>query len=113
MPVDVQQLFDTTLPEAFTRNPDQVKSFDVIYQMNITGDGGGQWQVDASPTGPKVIQGSPGGEQAGITMTAQDFQTFHDDPNAAMPLYFAGKMQVTGDPMQAMKLQKLLDMTRG
>ena len=38
---------------------------------------------------------------------ADDFKTMLSDPNAGMQLYFQGKLIVSGDPMLAMKLQKL------
>ncbi|MEU9383761.1 hypothetical protein AB0D38_23475 [Streptomyces sp. NPDC048279] len=53
MSVDIQHLFNTALPDAFVQDPDGAKSFKGIYQIAVTGDGGGEWQVNASPTGSK------------------------------------------------------------
>jgi putative sterol carrier protein len=43
-----------------------------------------------------------------ITISGEDFQQLIENPTAnAMPLFFAGKLKVTGNQMLAMKLNKL------
>ncbi len=110
--MDAQNLFGTLIPEAIAKTPDKAKEINAIYYFNITGDGGGEWTVDLSPTGPSVATGNTGKSQCQITCTHEDFKTLLKNPQAGMQLYFQGKLKVGGDPTLAMKLQKLFSMTQ-
>lgn len=108
MAVDIQKLFNDELPAALTKNPDAAKEIGAKYQINISGDGGGEWFIDVSDSGPKAEKGAPGGADCTIDISAEDFQKLHENPQAnGMQLFFAGKLKVTGNQMLAMKLQKL------
>ena len=108
MAVDIQNLFNVELPAAIQKNPDAAKEIGAKYQINVTGDGGGEWFIDASPTGPKAEAGNPGGADCTLTLTSEDFQKLHENPEAnGMQLFFAGKLKVQGNQMLAMKLKKL------
>ena len=65
MAVDIQKLFNDELPAAITKNPDAAKEIGAKYQINITGDGGGEWFIDVSDSGPKAEKGTPGGAVKG------------------------------------------------
>jgi putative sterol carrier protein len=111
MAVDIQKLFNEELPAAIAKNPDTAKQIGATYQINITGDGGGEWFIDASDSGPKAEKGNPGSAKCTITMAAEDFQKLYENPQAnGVQLFFAGKLKVTGDNMLAMKLQKLFQL---
>ncbi len=111
MAVDIQKLFNEELPAALTKNADQAKQIGAKYQINISGDGGGEWFIDVSDSGPKTEKGNPGGADCVIAISAEDFQKLHENPQAnGMQLFFAGKLKVTGNQMLAMKLQKLFSM---
>jgi putative sterol carrier protein len=111
MAVDIQKLFNDELPAALAKNPDQAKQIGAKYQINISGDGGGEWYIDVSDSGPKAEKGNPGTADCTISMTSEDFQKLHENPQAnGMQLFFAGKLKVAGNQMLAMKLQKLFAM---
>jgi putative sterol carrier protein len=111
MAVDIQKLFNEELPAALAKHSDQAKQIGAKYQLNVTGDGGGEWYIDVSDSGPKVEQGNPGSADCTITLTSEDFQKLHENPQAnGMQLFFSGKLKITGNNMLAMKLQKLFDM---
>ena len=111
MAVDIQKLFNEELPAALAKNPDQAKQIGAKYQINVTGDGGGEWFIDVSDSGPKAEKGNPGTADCTISLTTEDFQKLHENPQAnGMQLFFAGKLKVTGNQMLAMKLQKLFAM---
>lgn len=108
MAVDIQNLFNEQLPQAVQKNAAAAQEIGAKYQMNVTGDGGGEWYLDLTASGPKVEKGNPGGADCTITVTAEDFQKLHENPQAnGMQLFFAGKLKVAGNQMLAMKLQKL------
>lgn len=108
MAVDIQKLFNEEIPAKLKEHADQAKQVGAKYQINVTGEGGGEWFIDVSDSGPKIEKGTPGGENCTITLTAEDFQKLHENPQAnGMQLFFAGKLKVAGDQMMAMKLNKL------
>ena len=108
MAVDIQNLFNEQLPAALAKNADKAKQIGAKYQINITGEGGGEWFIDVSDSGPKVEKGNPGTAQCTITLSSDDFQKLHENPQAnGMQLFFSGKLKIAGDNMLAMKLQKL------
>ncbi len=107
MAVDIKKLFNEELPAALAKNAEDAKTIGAKFQMNVTGPGGGEWNVDASSTGPSCKPGSAAADCT-ITITDEDFQKLVENPQAnGMQLFFAGKLKVTGNQMLAMKLQKL------
>ncbi len=108
MAVDIQKLFNEDLPAALVAHPDTAKEIGAKYQINVTGDGGGEWYIDVSASGPKCEKGAPGGADCTITIAAPDFQKLHENPQAnGTQLFFSGKLKVGGNPALALKLQKL------
>jgi putative sterol carrier protein len=108
MAVDIQKLFNEELAGALQRNPGAAGDIGAKYQINISGDGGGQWFIDCTPGNPRAEAGNPGGADCTIEMSADDFQKLFENPQAnGMQLFFAGKLKVSGNQMLAMKLQKL------
>jgi putative sterol carrier protein len=111
MAVDIQKLFNEDLPAAIAKNPDTAKQIGATYQINITGEGGGEWFIDASANGPKAEKGNPGSAACTITMAAEDFQKLYENPQAnGVQLFFAGKLKVAGNPALATKLGKLFSL---
>jgi putative sterol carrier protein len=108
MAVDIQKLFNEELPAQIAKNPDAAKQIGNKFQINITGEGGGEWHIDATESGPSA---EPGNKPADVTITmaTEDFQKLLENPQAnGMQLFFAGKLKVAGsNPMLAMKLNKL------
>jgi len=107
MPVDIPNLFNEQLPAALARNPDEAKSINAKFQMNITG--AGSWFLDLSSTPPTVAQGEKPADCT-ITISADDFQKLQENPSSGMQLFFAGKLKISGNQMLGMKLQKLFSL---
>ena len=107
MAVDIQKLFNEEIPAKMAANSEAAKQVGATFQINVTGEGGGEWFIDASATGPKIEKGAKDANCT-ITLTAEDFQKLHENPQAqGMQLFFAGKLKVAGNQMLAMKLSKL------
>lgn len=114
MAVDIQKLFNEELPAALAKNSDTAKQIGGKYQINVTGDGGGEWLIDLASATPSIAPGNPGNADVTIALTAEDFQKLHENPQAnSMQLFFAGKLKVTGNQMLAMKLPKLFQLNAG
>ena len=111
MAVDIQKMFNDDIPAQLAANGEAAKQVGATFQMNVTGDDGGEWFIDVSPTGPKCEKGNPGGADCTITITSENFQKLVENPQAnGMQLFFSGKLKVDGNQMLAMKLQKLFDL---
>jgi putative sterol carrier protein len=111
MAVDIQKMFNEMLPSQIAAHPDAAKQIGAKFQVNITGEGGGEWYIDVSETGPKAQNGNPGGADCTITITTEDFQKLVENPQAnGMQLFFAGKLKVAGNVMLAQKLGKLFNL---
>jgi putative sterol carrier protein len=112
MPTSAQDLFDNLVPQGLAQYPDKAREVNAIYCFKVTGDGGGEWTVDLTSNPPTCTKGDSGKAQCTVAVSHDDFKTMLADPNAGMQLYFQGKLQVSGDPMLAMKLQQLFDIAR-
>ena len=111
MAVDIKKLFNEELPAGIAKNPEAAKLIGAKFQICIAGEG--EWYIDASDSGPKAEEGNPGGADCTIRIAAEDFQKLLENPQAnGMQLFFGGKLKVDGNPMLAMKLQKLFDLNK-
>ena len=106
--MDIPKLFETDLANAMTVKPDLVRRVGVKYQFNVTGDGGGEWFVDASASGPSVARGNPSRADCTITLSVQDFEQLWQNPSSGMNLFFSGRLRIAGDAMLAMRFQDLV-----
>jgi putative sterol carrier protein len=107
MGVDIKKLFNEDLPATLAKNSDDAKAIGAKYQLNVTGDGGGEWNIDVSSSGPFCKPGT-GPADCTITVSDEDFQKLVENPSAnGVTLFFAGKLKVTGNQMLATKLSKL------
>lgn len=110
MGIDIQRLFNEEIPAGLVKNADAAKQIGAKYQINITGNDGGEWFIDVSDSGPRIEPSNPGTADCSVTMAAEDFQKFMESPASnGMQLFFSGKLKVTGDNMLAMKLSKLFE----
>lgn len=105
--MDAKDYFGTELPKRLAADPADARAVNAVFQMNVTGDGGGEWNVNLKTDPPTCTAGSAAADCT-ITMSNEDFKGIRANPQAAMQLFFQGKLKVQGNPMLATKLQKLL-----
>lgn len=106
-PKSATELFDELMPQAIAKSPDKAKEVGAIYVFKIAGDGGGEWTVDLKSDAPSIQKGVQPGANCTIEVAHTDFIAMLNNPALGMQLFMQGKLKVTGDPMLAMKLQKL------
>ena len=105
MAVDIKKLFNEELPAGLAKHAEEAKTVGAKFQINVTGEG--QWNIDATSSGPTAKEGTDVADVT-ITLAAEDFQKLMENPQAnSMQLFFAGKLKVEGNQMLAMKLTKL------
>jgi putative sterol carrier protein len=106
---DAKTDFTENLPAKIAANKDAARSAGAVFLFKITGDGGGTWTVDLKGDDVGVKEGEAGTPDCTIEVSADDWKTISDSKFAqAMPLFFQGKLKVTGNAMLATKLQQLL-----
>ncbi len=109
MPTSVKTFFDQKVPAVLSLSPEKVKDVAAVYLFKLTGDDGGTWTVDLVSTPPTCKPGEHGAPQCTIEASDADFRGMIDGGmQAAMSLFFSGKLKVSGDPTLATKLSKLL-----
>ena len=111
MATSVKTFFDQKVPEVLKVSPEKAKDVAAIYLFKIGGADGGTWTVDLLSNPPTCQTGEHGTAQCTIEASDGDFRSMIDGGmQAAMQLFFTGKLKVTGDPNLATKLSKLLQM---
>jgi hypothetical protein len=113
MPTSVKAFFDQKVPAALATNPEKAKDVAAVYLFKVTGPDGGTWTVDLVSNPPSSKPGAVGAPQCTVEASDDDFRTMIDGGmQAAMNLFFTGKLKVSGDPTLATKLSKLLQMAK-
>lgn len=110
MPKTAAELFDEILPAALAKAPEKAKEVGSIYVFKIGGEGGGEWTVDLASSTPSIKKEVVQGAQCTIQVDHADFINMLSNPAMGMQLFMQGKLKVSGDPMLAMKLQKLFSL---
>jgi hypothetical protein len=111
MALSVKSYFDQKVPAALASNPEKAKDVAAVYLFKIAGPDGGTWTVDLVSTPPTCTPGASGSPQCTIECSDDDLRTMiGGGMQAAMNLFFSGKLKVSGDPSLATRLTKLLQM---
>jgi len=109
MATSVKTFFDQKVPEVLKTSPEKVTDVAAVYLFKISGPDGGTWTVDLVSRPPTCVPVEQGTPQCTIETSDTDFRSMIDGGmQAAMSLFFSGKLKVTGDPNLATKLSKLL-----
>ena len=111
MPTSVKAFFDQKVPAVLATSPEKAKDVAAVYLFKISGADGGTWTVDLLTSPPSCQPGALATPQCTIETSDADFRSMIDGGmQAAMTLFFSGKLKVSGDPTLATKLSKLLQM---
>jgi len=106
---DIQEIL-SKMPEAFV--PEQATDIDAVIQLDLTGDGGGQWAIKISGGTIAIDEGQAASPNLSLSMAASDYVALSIGDANAMSLFMAGKIKVQGDVMLAMKFQEMFDPDR-
>ncbi|MDD5711691.1 MAG: SDR family NAD(P)-dependent oxidoreductase [Smithellaceae bacterium] len=102
--MDVKTIF-AKLPEAF--NADKAAGKDVTFQFNISGPGGGAWNVIVKDGTCKVAEGAMDKPITTIKMADDDFVQLILGKLDGMAAYSSGKLKIEGDLMKSQLIGKL------
>jgi SCP-2 sterol transfer family len=111
MATSVKAFFDERVPAVLKTSPEKAKDVAAVYLFKISGPDGGTWTVDLVSAPPTCVPGEHGTPQCTVEASDADFRgMIEGGMQAAMALFFSGKLKVGGDPILATKLSKLLQM---
>ena len=100
----MSDVFDA-MPKAFVA--DAAAGVDVVFQYEISGEGGGQWLCEIKDGSCRVEAGAHEKPTCTLSMDAGDFLDMMNGKLAAMQAYTSGKLKIGGDIMKSQLIEKL------
>ena len=86
---------------------DKAAGVDVIFQFDISGDGGGSWHVMVKEGTCEVAEGSHASPTTTIKMAGDDFVKLITGELNAMSAFTSGKLRIEGDLMKSQLIEKI------
>jgi len=93
------------MPSRF--NKDAAKGLNAVYQFDLSGDGGGKWQVTIGSDQCEVKEGAHPSPNITISMTASDYLDMLAGKLNGQMAFMTGKLRIAGDMGLALRLQNL------
>jgi putative sterol carrier protein len=101
---DVKEVF-SRVPEAF--DPNAAKNVNAVFQFDITGQGGGNWNVEVKAGTCQVSEGKANAPTVTVTMSSETWLAMANKQINAMQAFMSGKLKVSGDIMLAQRIPDL------
>ncbi len=101
---DVKEIFDN-MKQAF--NPSAAQGVDAVFQYDITGDGGGSWNVTVKDGACQVQEGTHDSPSVTLTMSSETWLAMVNKELNGMQAFMSGKLKVSGDVMLAQRIEQL------
>ncbi len=105
---DVGTVFEA-LPGAFVSQA--AAGVDVVFQYNISGQGGGDWHCIVKDESCRVETGTHAKPTTTLKMDAGDFLDLMNGKLPAMQAYTSGKLKIEGDLMKSQLIEKLFKLS--
>lgn len=103
---DIQKIIEK-MPEAF--QPAKAAGLNAVIQLNLTGEGGGQWMVKIANQQLKIDRGQASSPNLTLTMAAADYVALTAGKANPVTLFMAGRIKAEGNTNLAMKFQGMFD----
>jgi putative sterol carrier protein len=101
---DVKEVF-RMMPEAFSAAAAQ--GLDAIFQLDITGEGGGTWNVVIKDGTCQIYEGTHESPNVTLTMSAETWLGIVNRELNGMRAFLSGKLKASGDIMLAQRIEQL------
>jgi len=104
---DLNEIF-SKMPDAF--RPEKASDVTAIIQLNLSGEGGGNWQIKIANGQLSAGEGEAPSPDLTLSMAASDYVALSKGEANPMSLFMSGKIKLQGDMTLAMKFQEMFDM---
>lgn len=101
---DVKEVF-SMMPEAF--NAAAAQGLNAIFQLDITGEGGGTWNVVIENGACQINEGTHESPSVTLTMSTQTWLGIVNRELNGMHAFLSGKLKASGDIMLAQRIEQL------
>ena len=101
---DVKEVF-TKMTEVF--NSSAAQGMDAVFQFNITGDGGGNWNVTVKDGTCQIQEGTHDAPTVTLTMPGETWLAIVNKELKGMQAFMSGQLKASGDIMLAQRIEKL------
>jgi putative sterol carrier protein len=99
-----KEFFNNILPNRF--KPEKAKGIDVIVQVDINGNNGGNWIVKIKEQKLEVKEGIHQSPNLSLKMAEKDYLDLINGKTSAEKAFFSGKIQFKGNITLALKLKE-------
>ena len=106
---DLKEVLDK-MPDALV--PEKAAGVNAVIQLNLSGDGGGDWYMTIANGQVVVDEGQATSPDVSLDMEASDYVDITKGDGNPMTLFITGKIKVQGNISIAMKFQELFDKNR-
>ena len=101
---DVKEVFKK-MPEVF--NPSAAQGLDAVFQFDVTGEGGGNWNITIKDGACQVQEGTCEAPTVTLSMSAETWLGIVNKETNGMQAFMSGQLQATGDIMLASRIEQL------
>lgn len=101
---DVKDVF-SMMPEAF--NAAAAQGLNAIFQLDITGEGGGTWNVVIKDGACQINEGNHESPNVTLAMSAETWLGIVNRELNGMQAFITGKLKASGDIMLAQRIEQL------
>lgn len=98
-----KEFFEKILPTRF--NPEKAQGVEVIVNINISGENGGEWTVLIKNQTLKVKEGLEKNPTLSLRISEKDYVDVINGKLSGERAFFTGKLKLEGNIAQALKLK--------
>ncbi len=107
MPSEVKEMLEKKIPAAFL--PEKAGSAEAVFQIELTGESGGQWVMDVAGGACQVREEVAAKPDVTVKMDSTDFVALFNDELDPIRAFMAGKIKVSGNVGRVMQLLQWFD----
>ncbi len=101
---NVKDVFDK-MPEVF--DTDAAQGLNAVFQFEITGDDGGNWNIVIQDGTCEIVEGSHAEPTVTLTMSAETWLGMINKEINGMQAFMGGQLKASGDIMLAQRVEQL------